>query len=307
MKRLIVVLSAAVLLTACGPARSGSLGPAPTGTLAPLTTGPAAPVPESPPPAAPSSPSSASPAPGAEGTAAEAARGGLTIQLWFTRGGRIFPTRRTRPITQETSKLALTELVAGPSTVEGAARVGSSIEPHTAFRIKGISAGVETVSFPSTFFAGGADVVRMRQAQVVYTLTQFPTVTRVNLVADVEGPPALSVSRADYANLLPQILVTNLLIGQRVANPVTVAGSADVHESTVSLRVLDATGTEVANTFTTATLCTVFCTGHNRGDYRVAVPYRVRGEQRGTIEVYEVSMADGSPLHLVDIPVVLTP
>jgi hypothetical protein len=307
VKRLAVVLAAAaaVLLSACGPAESGSLGPAPTGAPAPPTT--AAPVP-SPPESPPAS--TASPAPpgttGPGGGASATPAAGLTIQLWFTRGGRLFPTRRTRPTTLETSKLALTELTAGPSTVESAARVDSALVPRTTFRIKSLVGGVETVSFPNAFFAGGADVVRMRQAQVVYTLTQFPTVTRVNFVPDVEGPSA-SGTRADYADLLPQILVTNLVIGQRVPNPVTVAGSADVFESTVSLRILDVGGREIASTFTTASLCTVICTGHNRGDFRVAVPYRVPREQRGTIEVFSVSMADGSRLFLVDLPVVLTP
>jgi hypothetical protein len=232
--------------------------------------------------------------------------GGLTIQLWFTRAGRLFPTKRTRPSTVETSKLALTELTAGPSTVEGSALVGSAFVPHTTFRIKGIAGGVETVSFPSAFFAGGPDVVRMRQAQVVYTLTQFPTVTSVRFVPDVEGPTATG-TRADYADLLPQIFVTNLVIGQRVPNPVTVAGSADVFEATVSLRVLAADGTELVNTFTTGTPCTVFCAGHNRSDFRFSVPYRVSRAQPGTVEVFEVSMADGSRVNLVDLPVLLTP
>ena len=128
--------------------------------------------------------------------------------------------------------------------------------------VTGIAAGVATVA-PAP--AGGDPTTRrLREAQVVYTLTQFPTVRQVRFAA---GPP---LGRGDYPDLLPPILVTGPAIGERVGSPVTVAGSADVFEATVTVRVLDAAGQAVATAFTTAT-CGTGC----RGDYRIAVTYRV--------------------------------
>ena len=119
----------------------------------------------------------------------------------------------------------------------------------TAFTIVGISDGVATVSFPPAFYAGGRTVARLRQAQVVYTLTQFPTVSRVALQSAGE-PVAAPVGRSDYADLLALIVVSDPVVGQRVSSPVTVAGTANVFEATVTLRLLDASGREIATRFT---------------------------------------------------------
>jgi hypothetical protein len=43
------------------------------------------------------------------------------------------------------------------------------------------------------------------------------------------------------------------------------------------------------------------------GSYTTDVRYDVGTRQPGTIRVYEVSAKDGSPLHVVEIPVTLTP
>jgi hypothetical protein len=241
--------------------------------------------------------STRAPAPHISPTGASAAT--ITIGVWLTRDGKVFPTRRTRPTTVATSRLALTELVAGPSPVEAAAGLGNGIPKDTTFDIKGISAGVATVSFPKAFYLGGRDAARLRQAQVVYTLTQFPTVSRVGFQSAGE-PAGWPVGRTEYADLLPAIVVTSPLIGQRVSSPVVVAGTADVFEATVSVRVLDAAGNELAARFTTAT-----CGSGCRGDYSTTVSYRLTREQPGTVQVYEVSARDGSKVHVVDIPVVL--
>jgi hypothetical protein len=88
---------------------------------------------------------------------------------------------------------------------------------------------------------------------VVYTLTQFPTVSRVALQSPGQ-PVAAPVRRSDYADLLAPIVVSDPVVGQRVSSPVTVAGTANVFEATVTLRLLDAPGREIATRFTSATL-----------------------------------------------------
>ncbi|SCG68494.1 Gmad2 immunoglobulin-like domain-containing protein [Micromonospora inositola] len=294
MRRLLVPLAAILVLAAgCAPARTGTLGPAPAGappttgaTPAPRVTTPATTTPRRPPP--PASPTTTAPMvpdqPGRGGT--------ITVQLWFTRDGRLTPTRRTLPATVATSRLALTELAAGPSRAEAAA--GLTTRVPSGLQVVRIVDGLATLAPAAGFGDGGAAAVRLRRAQVVWTLTQFPTVRRV---AFADAAPT---GRGDYADLLPPIVVTGPAIGDRVTSPVTVTGSAEVFEATVSLRVLDAAGREVGTSFTTAA-----CGSGCRGDYRATVGYRVAVTGPGTVEVYEVSPRDGSRVNVVAVPVVL--
>ncbi|MFG1881634.1 Gmad2 immunoglobulin-like domain-containing protein [Micromonospora sp. NPDC049102] len=134
-----------------------------------------------------------------------------------------------------------------------------------------------------------------RQALVTWTLTQFPTVRQVRFSG---GAP---VGRADYPLLAP-IVVTGPSVGDRVTAPLTVTGTADAFEATVSVRVLDADGRQVAAAFGAAS-----CGSGCRGAYRVVVTWRTAREQHGTIEVYEVSARDGARINAVIVPVLLGP
>ncbi len=284
MKRLTAVVAAVMLLASagCQPSGSGSLGPGPTATP-------------------PGATASAAPSP----SASQGQQGDtITIQAWFTRVNRIVPTQRIRPATQATSRLALTELLAGPTPAEAALGIGNAIPAETTFEINGIADGVAIVSFSAGFFAGGADIVLLRKAQVVFTLTQFPTVRQVGFLAGA-NPTGEPFGRADLTKLLPRIVVMTPVIGQRVTSPITVAGTADVKEATVSVRLLDAAGNEIATKFTTAT-----CGSGCRGDYSMNLPYTVAQkqpctDQKATLQVYEVSGEDGSRISVVDVPLTL--
>lgn len=100
----------------------------------------------------------------------------------------------------------------------------------------------------------------------------------------------------------PSIVVDTPTAGEAISSPITIAGSADVYEATVSIRILDANGREIVRTFTTAT-----CGSGCRGDYLESVEYRVLSKQPGTIEVFESSAVDGSRTNVVSIPVMLNP
>ena len=147
----------------------------------------------------------------------------------------------------------------------------------------------------------------LRIAQVVYTLTQFPTVTGVRFAINGQGvtvvggvPVQSPQTRAMYSGYLPAITVRSPVIGARVTSPVTVSGTADVFEATVSVRIGDSAGQEIARTFTTAS-CGTGC----RGDYSVTVSYSVPRTQPGTVEVFESSAKDGQPVNVQLIPVTL--
>lgn len=217
----------------------------------------------------------------------------LTIQLWFTRGGRLSPTRRARPATLATSRLALTELTAGPTAAEQRAGLTTALPAEPGFMIEGITDKVATVDFTSAFYAGASSTLRLRQAQVVYTLTQFPTVSKVRFRSTGE-----SAGRSAYADLLPPIVVLDPVVGQRVTSPITVSGTADVFEATVSVRLLDGAGRQLATAFTTAT-----CGSGCRGSYKLTLPYRSTRADTGTVEVYQVSAKDGTRRDVMAVPV----
>jgi hypothetical protein len=282
MRRLTTVAIGLVLLATagCSPSDSGSLGPGPTG----LPPEPAA---------------SASPSAQAQNNANT-----IAIQTWFTRGNRVVPTQRIRPLTQATSRLALTELLAGPTSAEAGLGISNAIAAETTFDISAISDGVAIVSFSAGFFAGGRDIARLRRAQVVFTLTQFPTVRQVGFLMG-GNPTGEPFGRADFADLLPRIIVLTPAIGQHVTSPITISGTADVKEATVSVRLLDGAGKEIATKFTTAT-CGTGC----RGDYSVNLSYTVPKkqpctDQLGRLQVYEVSGEDGSRISVVDVPLTI--
>lgn len=284
-------LAAALLLGSCGTPRSGDLGPAPTApppSVAPtdrpepIPTRVAAPTPP---------PTNRPPGPSTAASTGTRRADPVTIELWYVRAGLLVPTRRTRPATVATSRLALTELAAGPSPAEAA--TGMITLLPAGVEVTRIADGVATLRVPSV---GDPAARRLREAQVVWTLTQFPSVRQVRL----DG--AAPVDRADYADLLPPIVVTGPIPGERVSAPLVVTGTATVFEATVSVRVLDAAGREVATGFGTAS-----CGSGCRGGYRVLVGWRTVREQKGTVEVYEVSAENGARINTMAVPVVLAP
>ena len=305
MKRLpIMIISAGLLATACGTT-AGALGPAPTSTARPSSP---ASAPSGRPTSTAQSPSGQRPATATPPTRAPAREIGL--QVWFTRQGKLFVTDRTVPATTSVGRATLDRLLAGPSAAEYAARLRSQIPAGTTLLGLRIAAGTATVDLSSSFeSAASPPAMPLRIAQMVYTLTQFPTVTGLRFeingqgVTVIGGVPVRSPqTRTIYTSYLPAITVQSPVIGEQVTSPVTVSGTADVFEAVVSVRILDSAGNEIARTFTTAS-CGTGC----RGDYSVAVPYSVPQAEPATIEVFESSAKTGLPVNVQLIPVTLTP
>lgn len=234
----------------------------------------------------------------------------MTYELWFNHEGSLFVTHRTEPFTPGVGRRSLEALFDGPTDGERHADVSTSINPGTRLLDLTIDNGVATVDLDATFSAEETPAIAVGSlSQIVYTLTQFDSVDGV--VFEVEGTPLPNFggyeldgaqSRANFADQLPFILVQSPGIGERVSSPVTIAGTSDVFEAVVSIEILDRNGDAVASTFTMAT-CGTGC----RGSYATDVEYSVGTRQPGTIRVYEVSAMDGSPIHIVEIPVMLTP
>ena len=292
MKRLIAMTATmAALTTACVASGAQPLGTAPgngSGSTSPSIGGSPTPLPSS------------SPTPTRT----------MTYELWFNLDGYLFVTHRTEPFTPAVGTRTLEALLDGPNETEAAAEVGSAINLGARLLALHIRDGVATVNLDAGFTAEETPAIAVGSlSQIVYTLTQFDSIDGV--VFEVNGTPLTNFGgyelngpqrRANFADQLPAILVASPGIGQRVSSPVTISGTADVFEAVVSIAILDEHRNVIASSFTMAT-CGTGC----RGTYTTDVRYDVGTRQPGTIRVYEVSAKDGSPLHIVEIPVLLTP
>jgi Immunoglobulin-like domain of bacterial spore germination len=115
----------------------------------------------------------------------------------------------------------------------------------------------------------------------------------------LEGRPGFAMPAGTE---LPPVAVALPQTGMRVTSPIPIAGSADVFEATVNIRVLDANGDVIAESFAMAT-CGTGC----RGDFSTEVDVPVDAEQPGTIQVFEYSAKDGTMINTIEVPVTLVP
>jgi hypothetical protein len=233
----------------------------------------------------------------------------MTYEVWFNYDGYLFVTHRTQPFIPAVGAISVEAVLDGPTNAETSAGVNSAITPGTDLLSLLIDDGVATVNLSEAFTSEETPAIAVGSlSQIVYTITQFDSVDSVRF--EVEGRPLTNFGgyelnraqrRASFADLLPAILVESPGIGDRVSSPVTISGTADVFEAVVSFVILDQRRRTVASTVTMAT-----CGSGCRGTYSVDVRYDVESTQPGTIRVYEVSAKDGSPIHVVEIPVTLT-
>jgi germination protein M len=132
-----------------------------------------------------------------------------------------------------------------------------------------------------------------RTAQEVYTLSQLAPKQAV----DVGGR---SYTRADFEGLTPVILVEAPLPFATVSSPLRLRGTANTFEATFEYELLDSAGKPLAKHFVTAT-----SGSGTRGTYDVVIPFGPPGGT-GRLLVYELSAADGSRIHQVEIPLAFT-
>ncbi len=323
MKRtgLISVLSIvafATVLSACTPS-IGGLGSIPASTASPepslvLGSPDLTPAPSESPASSPSAGpdgSTATPAPTSSGT--------IVVRAYFYLNGDVgsaglVPVLREVPSTRAVATAAMNALLSGPNEDEsGASPAISSAVPHgTQLLGLSIDGGVATVDLSSEFESGGGSAsVLGRLGQVVYTLTQFPTVKSVQFRIDGQPVTVFSsegivleapVDRADYVALLPAIFVDRPAWGAALGNPGSVSGNANVFEAQFRMALLDAKGRVLFDEPVSAE-CGTGC----RGDFATEIAYVVASAQWGTLRVYDPSERDGSPESIRDYPVWLTP
>jgi hypothetical protein len=129
-------------------------------------------------------------------------------------------------------------------------------------------------------------------AEIVYTLTQFATVTRV----DVGGRTGLV--RDDFASYVPPIMVESPAAGADVPGTFHVSGTASVFEATLVVQLVR-NGKVILKQSVTASEG-----APGRGTFDTTV-HATPGEV--TVAAFSPSAADGTPQHEVDVPVTIRP
>ena len=273
MKTRIALLGCALLLalvaSGCG---SGDAGEAGQGTTTEVLTETAAPT----------GPTTTRPT--------ETATDQQRLLVYFMRGEQVGAAARLVPQTSAVGAEAVSALLAGPNEVEGDAGLTTAIPRGTRLIGLDIADGVATVELSKAVTDEAA------HAQIVHTLTQFPTVERVSFGS---GDP---VGRADFEELAPQILLESPAVGETVRDPLRIVGTSNTFEATFMVALLDASGRELARDFVTAT-----SGSGERGTFDKELPFGAEVPFAGTVKVWEASAEDGSEIHVVEVPVQVEP
>jgi germination protein M len=311
---LCVGLALVAIIAACSP--SGGLGqvPSPAPTPAP-SVGQGEPDVTAAPSLVPPSPT-----PGGSPQASPPASPGETtiIRSYFYLDGEpgsagLVALLREVPRTPAVGTAAMNALLAGPDPDDSGERAVSSAIPEGS-RLLGLTIedGIATVDLSREYESGGGSLSMFtRLGQVVFTLTQFPTVEAV--LFEIEGRPVTvfssegivldgPVGRADYEDLLPAIFVDRPAYGASLGNPARIAGTANVFEATFMVTLLDGDGATIAEAHTMAT-CGTGC----RGTFDLTLPYDVTEAGWGALLVWAASAKDGSPEWIREYPIWLEP
>jgi germination protein M len=305
------LVALAAILAACSP--SGGLGQVPSRAPTPAPS-----VDQGEPDITPAPSAAPTSGPGGSPDPTASPEATTVVRVYFYYGGELgsaglVPLLREVPETRAVATAAMHALLEGPTADESGEREITSAVPAGS-RLLGLTIedGVATVDLSSEFESGGGSLsVFVRLGQVVYTLTQFPTVDTVRF--EIDGQPVTvfssegvvldgPVGREQYADLLPMIFVDRPAYGAAIGNPARVTGSANVFEASFLIMLLDAEGRPILEMPAMAT-CGTGC----RGTFDVTLAYSVPQAGWGTLRVWEASAMDGSPQNVREYPVWLTP
>jgi hypothetical protein len=212
----------------------------------------------------------------------------VELTLYFLRDSKVAPVKREVVTSPQVAGAALANLLLGPTEEERAEGFTTAIPPGMQHQRARILNRVLMLDLSRVITDKAA------QAQLVYTLTQFPTVKRVAFT----GGPALG--RRAFEQETPAILVESPLPGEEVEPGFEVAGTANTFEATFNYELRDESGKVVSKDFVTAT-----SGSGTRGTFRFTVPYDVPSPQAGRLVVFEISAEDGSRTHESSIPLAL--
>ncbi|MDO8612303.1 MAG: Gmad2 immunoglobulin-like domain-containing protein [Dehalococcoidia bacterium] len=141
----------------------------------------------------------------------------------------------------------------------------------------------------------------------VYDVSEADGVTPVNVVQVPVtllpgGEPAVCQPNPDPATPDFQV-IDQPDVGDTVTSPITISGQVLAFEATYQIGIFDADGDVIVETFGTAGPAEV----GELAPFSIDVTFSVTEETPACIWVYEQSARDGSPTHVGQIPVTLSP
>ncbi|GIW04739.1 MAG: hypothetical protein KatS3mg059_1359 [Thermomicrobiales bacterium] len=235
--------------------------------------------------------------------------GGVPVAVYFFRDGKVAPaTRVEKPLSETIFDVTLKALLAGPQPDETAFGLTSAIRADT--RLRGPvqvdpTTRTASVDFLRGFRSQDATLQARRMAQVVFTLTQFPAITRVTFLVNGKPLEALNArgrvidgpaTRDDYASLTPALLVESPGIWAAVRSPIQVSGTMPSDTASVGFRLYDRDDVLLVEG------SVGFRRSRNpRRPFQLAVPYDLQTAQRGTLVIFRIT-ADGEEQDAVAIP-----
>ena len=342
----VVALLALILVAACAaPAASPTASPTNAASIPSPTASPSPPPTATPMPSPTSSPTftPATPSP----TVAPPTPTTMVVRAYFLMrdgsGGEVVneptlvPVLRTVPRTTATARAAMKALLAGPSAKERALNWPIETLIPAGSKLLGIeiSGGLATVDLSAQFASlspddawdGGSYSLHGRVAQVVYTLTQFTTVDRVNFKLDgkpvkalfgmpdpesgasdsiaLDKPVTRATSRDHYSyrdHFLPLIFVERPAWGAAYPSGSHITGVANVFEAQFRIALLDSADKVLVDRPVLAS-CGTGCWGR----FDVTLSYHVTTAQWGTLRVWFISEYSGRPAAVREYPVYLRP
>lgn len=210
------------------------------------------------------------------------------VRAYFVRGGKLAATGRKGVHTPAVGQAAVGALLSGPSSAER--RIGLTTALPAAAELRKISKRGDRLTVELS-----TNLDTAARAQLVTTLTQFPSVRDVVLVTP--SGRSRPLTRAGFEALMPPVLVESPLPFARVRSPLRVAGSSNTFEATSQLELLSATGKLLASKTVTASSGT-----GTRGTFSIDLRFRSPAGA-ATLVSYENSAKDGSRIDVVRIPV----
>jgi germination protein M len=234
----------------------------------------------------------------------------------------LVPVERMVPLTDDAATAAIRELLAGPTAVEQLgnylgrrgplARLATAIPSGTQLRGIVIQNGVATIDLSGDFGSGGSQPA-VRQAQIVYTLTQFPTVTRVGFRLDgkpmnaIEGHEgtalAVPATRQRYFDQRRSVFVDQPAWRAAIGDTLLVTGETD-REAGIRLALVDGATNRVLVEQTVEASChpCMAPDAWGRFEARLRIPAGPRPSDL-RLRVWEPPFHEGDATTVVDYPV----
>jgi hypothetical protein len=236
----------------------------------------------------------------------------MTVSVYFlreTRLGKAVGTAHREieiPEGKTVAKSAISELLDGPTDEEAEIGLHTAIPEKTKLNSINLvsETKVATIDLSEEFTTGDSETTEAQIAQVVYTLTQFPTIEKVALQIDGQDVDKIGdvdlaqpVDRADFEAVTPLIFVESPAPFDEVEVPLQITGTANTFEATFQADVLDEDGNVLVHETMTAT-----SGSGTRGTFDETLDFTPPESGEITLKVYELSAKDGSVVNDVEIP-----